>query len=116
FRFVGIEPLELADHLTVARRWGKDVKAFSSRRRFRPADGALRTTSGEGQAADVSKLSDYRYTGGRSRRVLDSPGAPERRHRKPRRRRGTRPWRPRGTRCWLWDKRASRRRQRCYLT
>ena len=26
-------------------------------------------------------------TGGRSRRVLDSPGAPERRHRKPRRRR-----------------------------
>src|SRR4029077_11392874 len=88
FRFVGIEPLELADHLTVARRWGKDVKAFSSRRRFRPADGALRTTSGEGQAADGSKLSDHRYTGGRSRRVLDSPGAPERRHRKPRRRRG----------------------------
>ncbi len=28
----------------------------------------------------------------------------------------SRPWRPRGTRCWLWDKRPSRRRQRCYLT
>ena len=27
----------------------------------------------------------------------------------------SRPWRPRGTRCWLWDKRPSRRRQRCYL-
>ena len=26
FRFVGIEPLELADHLTVARRWGKMSK------------------------------------------------------------------------------------------
>src|SRR5215470_13708347 len=49
-RFVGIEPLELADHLTVARRWGKDVKAFCSRRRFRWTDGALRTTSGEGEA------------------------------------------------------------------
>src|ERR1700730_11267431 len=35
-----------------------------------------------------SKLSDHRCTGGRSRRVLDSPGAPEQRHRKPRRRRG----------------------------
>src|SRR5580693_1565979 len=33
-------------------------------------------------------LSDHRCTGGRSRRVLDSPGAPERRHRKPCRRRG----------------------------
>src|SRR6516165_1631179 len=52
--------LELADHLTVARRWGKDVKAFCSRRRFRRADGALRTTSGEGKAADGSKLSDHR--------------------------------------------------------
>src|SRR5215470_16137359 len=30
---------------------------------------------------------DHRCTGGRPRRVLDSPGAPERRHRKPRRRR-----------------------------
>src|SRR5215472_16254795 len=29
------------------------------------------------------KLSDHRYTGGGSRRVLDSPGTPERRHRKP---------------------------------
>src|SRR5215470_17956064 len=38
FRFVGIEPLELADHLTVARRWGKDFKAFCSRRRFRRAN------------------------------------------------------------------------------
>src|SRR4029077_17061558 len=28
----------------------------------------------------------------------------------------SRPWRPRGTRYWLWDKRPSRRRQRCYLT
>src|SRR6516162_3032889 len=82
FRFVGIEPLELADHLTVARRWGKDVKAFCSRRRFHRANGALRTTSGEGEAADGSKLSDHRCTGGRSRWVLDSPGAPERRHRK----------------------------------
>src|SRR5262249_44086349 len=27
----------------------------------------------------------------------------------------TRPGRPRGTRCWLWNKRQSRRRQRCYL-
>src|SRR5215470_2877817 len=88
FRFVGIEPLELADHLTVARRWGKDVKAFCSRRRFRRANGALRTTSGEGEASDGSKLSDHRCTGGRSRRVLDSPGAPERRHRKPCRRPG----------------------------
>src|SRR5262249_31495045 len=48
-------------------------------------DGALRTTSGEGEAADGSKLSDHCCTGGRSRRVLDSPSAPERRHRKPRR-------------------------------
>src|SRR6516162_8967213 len=61
FRFVGIEPLELADHLTVARRWGKDVKAFCSRGRFRRANEALRTTSGEGEAADGSKLSDHRY-------------------------------------------------------
>src|ERR1700738_3829168 len=38
--------------------------------------------------ADGSKLPDHRCTGGWSRRVLDSPGAPERRHRKPRRRRG----------------------------
>src|SRR5262249_25332425 len=88
FRIVGIEPRKLADHLTVARRWGKDVKAFCSRRRFGRADGALRTTSGEGEAADASKLSDHRCTRGRSRRVLASPGAPERRHRKPRRRRG----------------------------
>src|SRR6516162_2307505 len=61
FRFVGIEPLELADHLTVARRWGKDVKAFCTRRRFRRADGALRTTSEEGETADGSKLSHHRY-------------------------------------------------------
>src|SRR5208282_865500 len=88
FHLVGIEPIELADHLTVARRWGKDVKAFSSGRRFRRAGGTLRTTSREGEAADGSKLSDHRCTGGRSPRVLDSPGAPERRHRKPRRRRG----------------------------
>ena len=27
----------------------------------------------------------------------------------------SRPWRPRGTRCWLWNKRPSRRQQRCYL-
>jgi len=32
FRFVGIEPLELADHVAVARRRGKDVKAFGLRR------------------------------------------------------------------------------------
>src|SRR4029077_16380430 len=61
-----IEPLELADHLTVARKWGKDVKAFCSRRRSRRADGVLRTTPGEGEAADGSRLSDHRCTGGRS--------------------------------------------------
>src|SRR6516165_3204566 len=80
FRFVGIEPLELADHLTVARRWEKNVKAFCSRRRFHRADGALCTTSEEGETADGSKLSHHRYTRGRSRRVLASPGAPQRRH------------------------------------
>src|SRR5215472_14233390 len=42
-----------------------------------------------------SKLSDHRCTGGRSRRVLDSPGAPERRHRKPCRRPGLSRWRRR---------------------
>jgi hypothetical protein len=41
------------------------VKAFCSRRRFRRADAALRTTPGEGEAADGSKLSDHRCTGGR---------------------------------------------------
>jgi hypothetical protein len=42
----------------------------------------------ENEAADRSKLSHHPCSRGWSRRVLDSPGAPERRHRKPRRRRG----------------------------
>jgi len=73
--------------LTVARRWGKDVKAFSSRRRFRrlmerfaqlQEKARLRT----GQSFRIIVYRRPVSTG------LDSPGAPERRHRKPRRRRG----------------------------
>src|SRR6266481_3753649 len=48
----------------------------------------LITSLSPGGGEKMSKHSVHRYTGGRSRRVLDPPGAPERRHRKPRRRRG----------------------------
>jgi len=86
-------PLELSrsslpDHLTVTRRWGKMSKHSVPGGDFaglmeRFAQLQEKASCGTGQSFRIHSLYRRPVSTG-----LDSPGAPERRHRKPRRRRG----------------------------
>src|SRR5260221_325455 len=77
----------LADHIPVAWGWGEDVQALGSGERGVWAAASVRRTQAEGGGSDRPKLRDYCHPGGRSRRLLDPPGAAVRRDREPRSRR-----------------------------
>ena len=51
-RFFGTEPVDLADHVSIAGRRGEDVEAFGSGRRYRRPAQTVRSAQGESANAD----------------------------------------------------------------
>src|SRR5271155_2202208 len=88
FRFVGTQPLNLADHFAVGLRRRKDVETRRRRRRHWSVARALFGVQAEGVCANREIFPDHRHSGGGIGRLLDSPRVAERRDRKPRRRSG----------------------------
>src|SRR6202521_338323 len=86
-RFIGTEPVDLADHVSIARPRGEDVEAFGSGRRYRRLAQTVLFAQGKSASTDRPGFPDYRHPGGRSGRLLDPPGAAVRRDREPRGRR-----------------------------
>src|SRR4029079_8679902 len=82
-RFFGTEPVDLADHLPIARRRREDVEAFGSSRRYRRLAQTARSDQRKSASADGAGLPHHHNPRGRPGRLLDPPRAAERRDRKP---------------------------------
>jgi transposase len=73
FRFNGAESHELVAHITLSRRWGKDVQACVAQRRRRWTVGEAFSARGEGSSSDRAGRSKHRDPRGRHGRLLDPP-------------------------------------------